>query len=64
MSKLLEDFYNNPVQHIYYIRLLRIYLNILKGKSKEGVDKASRAKIIATIDTIIVSDYSLEHASN
>ena len=64
MSKLLEDFYNDPVQYIYCIRLFRIYLNILKEKSKEGVDKASRAKIVAIIDTIIVGDYSLEYTGN
>ena len=64
MSKLLEDFYNNPVQYAYCIRLFRIYLDILKEKSEEGGDKVSRAKIVAAIDTIIVGNYSLEYASN
>ena len=64
MSKLLEDFHNDPVQHAHCIRLLRIYLDILKGKSEEGADEASGAKIVAAMDTITVSDYSSEHAGN
>ena len=48
MSKLLEGFYDNPVQHVYYIRLFKLYLDTLKGKSKEGEDKPSGLTIAAT----------------
>ena len=64
MSKLLEDFHDDPVQHAHCIRLFRIYLDILKEKSEEGADEASGAKIVAAMDTITVGDYSSEHAGN
>jgi hypothetical protein len=47
MSKLLEDFHDDPVQHAHCIRLFKIYLDTLKGKSEEGADKASGATAAA-----------------
>ena len=44
MSKLLEDFHYNPVQHTHCICLLKIYLNVLKEKSKEQADEATAVK--------------------
>ncbi len=47
MSKLLEDFHHDPVQHAHCIRLFKIYLDTLKGKSEEQADKASGATTAA-----------------
>ncbi|XTI94612.1 hypothetical protein V2W45_1335987 [Cenococcum geophilum] len=44
-------------------KLLEDFHNDLE-KSEEEADEASGAKIVAIIDTIIVGDYSSEHASN
>src|SRR6266567_1016742 len=47
MSKLLEDFHHDPVQHAHCIRLFKIYLDTLKEKSEEQADKASGATTAA-----------------
>ena len=44
MSKLLEDFYYDLVQHAHCICLLKIYLNVLKEKSEKQVDEAAAVK--------------------
>ena len=41
MSKLLEGFHDDPVQHAHCIRLFKLYLDTLKGKSEEGEDEPS-----------------------
>ena len=52
MSKLLKGFYNNLVQHAYYIRLFKLYFNTLKVKSKEIKDKPSRLIIATTKNSL------------
>ena len=41
MSKLLENFHDDPVQHAHCIRLFKTYLDTLKGKGEERTGEAS-----------------------
>ena len=47
MSKLLESFHVDPVQHAHRIRLFKIYLDTLKGKGEERAGEASGATTAA-----------------
>ncbi|XTI89226.1 hypothetical protein V2W45_1331579 [Cenococcum geophilum] len=69
-KSILREVPPTPAVGEVVVKLLRGMSKLLEDfhndpeKSKEEVDEASGAKIVAVMDTIIVGDYSLEHAGN